>query len=155
MDEAGGVCVRDRVGDIGEEGDARAQRQRSRRIDQALRAVDQFHCDPGEAAVGPAGVDRCDAGMAKRRERFGFADSGAAGCRVCIESRDLERNLARGIRLTRAPDFAHAARADLLEELEAADRAAGNQKRMWRVACRCGRGEIGEHEGRSIGVGEQ
>ena len=116
-----------RLGGGGEEGDARGQRRFGRgEVDRA--AVDIFHDQIGRAVVGDPAVDEPgDAGVLQLGEDLALAHEAGGGQRRQMGVQQLNRHplFVEAVVADRAPDLAHAALADLLEQAERPDPVGG------------------------------
>ena len=122
MDNTQRVRAADRLAGLAEEGEAGGEREVARGAVEGARVLDELHRDPVDARavdlVVAARVDGRDRRVADARE-----DRGLVGARAV---HDLDRDLAVGRGLARAPDGAHAARRERRDEFECAE------PRAWR-----------------------
>lgn len=126
VDHAAGVGVRDRLGDGGEEREARERPQAAAlRVAVERLAVDELHDQVGGAAqrLGTAAaVDRGDAGVGQPRQQPGFPLESARGLGAGqLERQRLQRDAPLRLLLLRFVDHAHAAAPDQAQDPEAVD----------------------------------
>ena len=121
------------VGDLRGHGKQLLQRHRpgSQKLPQRL-PLHQLHRDERRAVDGADVVDRDDVGMAERRCGSGLLLESLQPARVPRELRrqDLDRHLARQLRIPRPVHLAHAARAQKPADLVGAEPRAGGQRHL-------------------------
>jgi hypothetical protein len=121
VDDSRSVRARERAGDVARAPQCLGRRQRAARELRAERlAVDELHHDEREPIDLVDLVDRADVRMAHRRGAAGFAEEQPLVALVGEVARreDLDRHVTPQLLVERFVDHAHAALAELRDDVE-------------------------------------